>query len=91
MSRAKLLPVLPLMQLSQLLGDGEKELADEVNIVITVTDSGKTGIIVYDLLNRMDIAIKPVPEYFAHLDYIGGVTILGDGKAVLVLNVNKLV
>lgn len=82
--------VLPLTQLSQLLGDGEKELADEVNIVITVTDAGKTGIIVHELLNRMDIAIKPVPEYFAHLNYIGGVTILGDGKAVLVLNVNKL-
>jgi two-component system chemotaxis sensor kinase CheA len=82
--------VLPLVQLSKLLGDKEKELADEVNIVITVTDDGKTGIIVDELLNRMDIAIKPVPEYFAHLNYIGGVTILGDGNAVLVLNVNKL-
>lgn len=82
--------VLPLVQLGQLLGDKEAELADEVNIVITVTDAGKTGIIVDELLNRMDIAIKPVPEYFAHLNYIGGVTILGDGKAVLVLNVNKL-
>ncbi|MCD8554454.1 chemotaxis protein CheA [Seleniivibrio sp.] len=82
--------VLPLIQLSKLLGDEEKELADEVNIVITVTDEGKTGIIVDELLNRMDIAIKPVPEYFAHLNYIGGVTILGDGQAVLVLNVNKL-
>ncbi len=83
--------VLPLFQLSKLLGGDEKELAEEVNIVITVTDAGKTGIIVDKLLNRMDIAIKPVPEYFAHLNYIGGgVTILGDGQAVLVLNVNKL-
>jgi two-component system chemotaxis sensor kinase CheA len=82
--------VLPLFQLRSLLGDGEAELPDEVNIVITVTDTGKTGIIVDELLNRMDIAIKPVPEYFAHLDYIGGVTILGDGQAVLVFNVNKL-
>jgi two-component system chemotaxis sensor kinase CheA len=82
--------VLPLFQLSKLLGDEDKELDDEVSIVITVTDAGKTGIIVDELLNRMDIAIKPVPEYFAHLNYIGGVTILGDGQAVLVLNVNKL-
>jgi len=82
--------VLPLFQLSKLLGGSDKELAEEVNIVITVTDAGKTGIIVEELMNRMDIAIKPVPEYFAHLNYIGGVTILGDGQAVLVLNVNKL-
>jgi len=82
--------VLPLFHLSKLLGGDDKELEDEVSIVITVTDSGKTGIIVDELLNRMDIAIKPVPEYFAHLNYIGGVTILGDGQAVLVLNVNKL-
>jgi two-component system chemotaxis sensor kinase CheA len=82
--------VLPLFQLSKLLGGEDKELDDEVSIVISVTDAGKTGIIVDELLNRMDIAIKPVPEYFAHLNYIGGVTILGDGQAVLVLNVNKL-
>lgn len=82
--------VLPLFQLTALLGGQERELEDEVNIVITVTDAGKTGIIVDELMNRMDIAIKPVPEYFAHLNYIGGVTILGDGQAVLVLNVNKL-
>jgi len=82
--------VLPIFQLSKLLGGKDKELGEEVNIVVTVTDAGKTGIIVDELLNRMDIAIKPVPEYFSHLDYIGGVTILGDGQAVLVLNVNKL-
>lgn len=82
--------VLPLFQLSKLLGGENKELSDEVSVVITVTDAGKTGIIVDELLNRMDIAIKPVPEYFSHLNYIGGVTILGDGQAVLVLNVNKL-
>lgn len=82
--------VLPLFQLSKLLGGEDRELSDEVNIVVTATDAGKTGIIVDELLNRMDIAIKPVPEYFAHLNYIGGVTILGDGQAVLVLNVNKL-
>jgi len=82
--------VLPLFQLSKLLGGEDKELDDEVSVVISVTDAGKTGIIVDELLNRMDIAIKPVPEYFAHLNYIGGVTILGDGQAVLVLNVNKL-
>jgi len=82
--------VLPVFQMRSLLGDEEIELEEEVSIVITVTDGGKTGIIVDKLLNRMDIAIKPVPEYFAHLNYIGGVTILGDGQAVLVLNVNKL-
>lgn len=82
--------VLPLFHLSKLLGGEDKVLEDEVSVVITVTDAGKTGIIVDELLNRMDIAIKPVPEYFAHLNYIGGVTILGDGQAVLVLNVNKL-
>lgn len=82
--------VLPLFHLSKLLGGEERELADEVNIVITATDAGKTGVIVEELLNRVDIAIKPVPEYFAHLNYIGGVTILGDGQAVLVLNVNKI-
>ena len=83
--------VLPIYGLSALLDLEEKELRDEVSIVITVTDSGKIGLVVDELVNRMDVAIKPVPEYFSHLTYVGGITILGDGRAVLVINTNKLV
>ena len=83
--------VLPLYSLKALLEEEPGELTDEVSIVIANTDMGKIGLIVDELINRIDIAIKPVPEYFSHLSYVGGITILGDGQAVLVLNTNKLV
>jgi two-component system chemotaxis sensor kinase CheA len=83
--------VLPLYKLAELLEEDVKDLEEEVSIVITNTDLGKVGIVVDELINRIDIAIKPVPEYFSHLAYVGGITILGDGQAVLVLNTNKLI
>jgi two-component system chemotaxis sensor kinase CheA len=83
--------VLPLYSMKGLLDEEPGELPDEVCIVITNTDMGKVGLMVDELINRIDIAIKPVPEYFSHLSYVGGITILGDGQAVLVLNTNKLI
>lgn len=83
--------VLPLYSMKGLLDEEPGELPEEVCIVITNTDMGKVGLMVDELINRIDIAIKPVPEYFAHLSYVGGITILGDGQAVLVLNTNKLI
>lgn len=83
--------VLPLHGLASLLDEEAKEPAEEVCIVITNTDVGKVGLMVDEFINRTDIAVKPVPEYFAHLAYVGGITILGDGQAVLVLNTNKLI
>jgi two-component system chemotaxis sensor kinase CheA len=83
--------VLPLHSLADLLDEKAGEPADEVCIVITNTDIGKVGLMVDEFINRTDIAVKPVPEYFSHLAYVGGITILGDGQAVLVLNTNKLI
>ncbi len=83
--------VLPLYSMKGLLEEDPGELPEEVSIVITNTDMGKVGLMVDELINRIDIAIKPVPEYFSHLSYVGGITILGDGQAVLVLNTNKLI
>ncbi|WP_022849678.1 chemotaxis protein CheA [Limisalsivibrio acetivorans] len=83
--------VLPVYTMSELLDNDPDELKEEVSIVITNTEKGKVGIVVDELVNRIDIAIKPVPEYFSHLSYVGGITILGDGQAVLVLNTNRLI
>ena len=38
----------------------------------------------------MEIAIKPVPKQLSHINVISGVTIMGDGAIVQVLNVEGL-
>ncbi|MBN2010494.1 Hpt domain-containing protein [candidate division KSB1 bacterium] len=62
----------------------------ELSIVIIKSRRGKFGLIVDSLSRNQEIAIKPVPRELAHIEIISGVSILGDGKVLLVLNPEKL-
>ncbi len=63
----------------------------EVSIVILSTNDGhKFAVIVDKLKKNMEIAIKPIPKQLGHIDVLSGVTIMGDGKIVQVLNINGL-
>jgi two-component system chemotaxis sensor kinase CheA len=64
---------------------------EEVPMVIVRVGTGKLGVVVDRLCKNMEVAIKPVPESLAQIDVVSGVSILGDGRAVLVLNPEKLV
>lgn len=62
----------------------------EIPIVILKTTRGMFGVIVDKLERNQEIAIKPVPSQLTHLQVISGVSIMGDGKVLLVLNPEKL-
>ncbi|BAI80672.1 two-component system, chemotaxis family, sensor kinase CheA [Deferribacter desulfuricans SSM1] len=82
--------VLPIYSLSEILGEEKKEFDGEISIIVLKTDSGQFGLVVDNYNNIIDIAVKPTPKYLSNLSYIGGITILGSGKAVILLNPNKL-
>jgi len=63
----------------------------ELSLAILKNGSGKFGVIVDRLKKNMELAIKPVPESLSSIDVISGVSILGDGNVVLVLNPEKLI
>ena len=67
--------------------DSEK---NDISLVMLKTSRGMFGIIVDKLGRNLEIAIKPVPPQLAHVQMVSGVSILGDGKVVLVLNPEKL-
>lgn len=60
--------------------------ADEISIVVLKTSMGKLGVVVDRLNRNMEIAIKPVPPQLASIGAISGVSIMGNGQVVLVLN-----
>jgi two-component system chemotaxis sensor kinase CheA len=64
---------------------------EEIPVVIIQTKNGNYGIIVDKLKKNIELSIKPVPECIAKSNVISGVSILGDGNVVLVLNPEKLV
>jgi len=86
--------VLPVERLSILLDKNERPKGiseDEMPIVVLRSQKGKFGIIVDNFVQNMEIAIKPVPQQLSDIEIISGVTVLGDGRVVLLLNPEKLI
>ncbi len=96
--------VLPLAKLDSLLyGKTDNYIDDysffyelqkketEVSIVVLRSSAaGRFAVIVDRLKKNMEIAIKPVPKQLSHIEVISGVTIMGDGGIVQVMNVEGL-
>ena len=45
---------------------------------------------VRNVLNRQEVVIKPVGAEFAGLDFVSGMSILGDGKVSLILDIESM-
>lgn len=72
---------------SDISDDGDEK---EIPVVIVNSLRGKRGVIVDRFDKNVELAIKPVPRSLADIDVISGVSIMGDGKILLVLNPDKL-
>lgn len=58
----------------------------EDELTLLIDSSNKRAYIVDSLLNTIDTVVKPVPPIISNIKEISGVTILGDGTVVYVLN-----
>lgn len=83
--------IMPLMRLSRLLGvaDAEHDPTRALIIVIESLDQ-KIGLMVDDVLNQQQVVIKNLGSSFKDANYLAGATILSDGRAGLILNVDEL-
>lgn len=69
----------------------ETRTNNDIPVVIIKTGSGKHGIVIDRPDRNMEIAIKPVPDVLSELDVISGVSIMGDGRVLLVLNPERMI
>jgi len=90
--------VIVLSQLSNLLHQKQENISlknkirdVEQNILLLKTSQGKIGVIVDKLHSNMELIVKPLPVELAGLDKFSGVSILGNGKVVLMINPEKIV
>lgn len=80
--------VIPLYDLSDLLGfEQEKENISELSVVIVEAGGKTSGFIVDELIGQQEIMIKSISDYFKGLKGIAGATILGDGSVTLIIDV----
>ncbi|MBS3943174.1 MAG: chemotaxis protein CheA [Dethiobacter sp.] len=83
--------VIPLYELSDLLGFGRrKENVEEMSVVIVDTGGKTKGLIVDELIGQQEILIKSIGAFCHSLQGIAGATVLGDGSISLIVDVAAL-
>lgn len=82
--------IIPIIPLDQIL-DTSKENSEEKRIAIVLeNDNVQKGIIVSNIIERREIVAKPLGNEFKSLKFISGVSILGDGRIYLILDIQNL-
>ena len=68
-------------------GDRRVSHRSAVNIAIVGAGDFRYGIMVEQLLDSLEIVVKPLGRHLRHCDSYAGATILGDGRVALILDV----
>lgn len=85
--------LLPLVDLRSVLGLPVKKVSEDedddeiVNIVVLDAAATQFGLVVDRILDTEEIVVKPVSRHLKKIECYSGATIMGDGKAVLILDV----
>jgi len=78
---------IPLINLSELLGIGDSEVG---YAIVAWVGNQRVAFTVEDLLGDEEIVVKPLGKLFGDIEGISGATITGDGKVVLILDLDGL-
>ena len=84
--------VLPLLRLHQVLGVRPKSDDPTQGLLVIVEHDGQqVAVLVDELLGQQQVVIKSLERHFAKVRGLGGATVLGDGRVMLILDVAGLV
>jgi two-component system, chemotaxis family, sensor kinase CheA len=84
--RQKLLPLLHVKEVMR-LGSGDDQ---QGFVVVTQAGSQTFGVVVDNVFHTEEIVIKPMSSKLRHISIFSGVTILGEGSVIIVLDPNAL-
>jgi two-component system chemotaxis sensor kinase CheA len=86
--RENIVPIVPVDLLFSELSKDSKEASP---LVLLLESEGEfRAFPITNVLNRQEVVVKPVGEEFSDLKYISGMSILGNGKVSLILDVDYL-
>ncbi|MEQ9823273.1 MAG: chemotaxis protein CheW [Puniceicoccaceae bacterium] len=81
-----LLDLAEVLDIEQVEGEAERN-KDEGFVLVLHLDNKQYGLIVNDLYDSEEIAVKPLSQYTKDAGCYSGVTIMGDGKVAMILDV----
>ncbi len=80
--------VIPIIYLAEIMGLGMKHSGEEISVVLL--KNRNIGIVVDEIVGRIDTVVKPMPEVLKFIRSFSGVSILGDGSIVYNLAVENI-
>jgi len=80
--------IIPLVSIKKLFGKSREE--EPALIVIIELDQKYKALPVRNVVGRQEVVVKSVNEQFVNLGYVSGMSILGDGKVSLILDIENL-
>ncbi len=83
--------VLPLFDLAQCLGWERPTIDGDLPIIVVEVHGEKVGFVVEELIGQQEIVIKSLSGILGDITGIGGATVLGNGRAALILDTSTLV
>ncbi len=84
--------VFPLVRLGEVLGTQQpgSDLEDKYVVVVGLANS-RVGLVVDELLGQKEVVIKSLGEYLGSVPGIAGSTILGDGRVIMIVDIEELI
>ncbi len=82
--------ILPLVRLSHVLNQdipSQTEAPEGMNIVVLNSGERQFGLVVDDINDSEEIVVKPLGSHLKNIRIYAGTTLMGDGKAALILDV----
>jgi len=79
--------LLPLVKIGEVLYPGRQAEQEPRYIAVVRSDRHRFGMMIDDIINPEEIVVKPLGEHFSDLTIFSGAAILGDGEAVLILDI----
>jgi len=87
--RDKLIPMIKLKEIFE-IEDNKPKSHKEIGIIVE-KDNEEMAIIVDSIIDQQEIVIKPIGSVLSRVKGFNGVTILGDGKVIPILDVSTLI
>jgi two-component system chemotaxis sensor kinase CheA len=84
--------VYPITRLANTLSiDTDNDTLENKNVVVVGLGINRVGLVVDELLGQQEIVIKSLGDYLGDVDGIAGSTILGDGRVIMIIDINEII
>ncbi|MDB5559425.1 MAG: CheA signal transduction histidine kinase [Enterovirga sp.] len=82
---------IPVLSLTERLGAGpEREAGREVDMLVVTVAGEAVGLVVDGVAGRLEALVRPLGGVFSGLPGLAGTTVLGDGRILLVLDLEEV-